>query len=164
MIDCDFFDKLEHIARIVRKNDQIFGGIQIILTGDFFQLPPVEKNGSGDCRMIFSTETWNSLIADNIYELKTIYRQNEPEFLALLGDLRSGNLSVHSLELLQGRINMTRDVLLPTDVVLLFSKKESVDKLNNEKLAMLKGEEHVYIAKDDGEPYILESYKVINSY
>lgn len=45
MVDGDFFQKLEKIARIVKKNDKPFGGIQLILSGDFLQLPPVCKKG-----------------------------------------------------------------------------------------------------------------------
>ena len=43
MIDAEYFDKLEAVARTVRKNDLPFGGIQVILCGDFLQLPPVAK-------------------------------------------------------------------------------------------------------------------------
>lgn len=45
MVDGDFFDKLEKVAQVVKKNSQPFGGIQLILSGDFFQLPPVSKAG-----------------------------------------------------------------------------------------------------------------------
>jgi ATP-dependent DNA helicase PIF1 len=43
MLSGEIFDKLEYIARKVRKNNQPFGGLQVILTGDFFQLPPVKS-------------------------------------------------------------------------------------------------------------------------
>lgn len=43
MIDADFFDKLEAVARSIKKNDRPFGGIHLILSGDFLQLPPVAK-------------------------------------------------------------------------------------------------------------------------
>ena len=46
MVDADFFDKMEAIARTIRKNRQPFGGIQLILCGDFLQLPPVTKDRS----------------------------------------------------------------------------------------------------------------------
>ena len=46
MVDADFFDKMEAVARTIRKNRQPFGGIQLILCGDFLQLPPVTKDRS----------------------------------------------------------------------------------------------------------------------
>lgn len=46
MVDADFFDKMESVARAIRKNRQPFGGIQLILCGDFLQLPPVTKDRS----------------------------------------------------------------------------------------------------------------------
>lgn len=46
MVDADLFDKLEAVARAVRKNQQVFGGIQLVMCGDFFQLPPVSKDGN----------------------------------------------------------------------------------------------------------------------
>ena len=46
MVDADFFDKMESVARTIRKNRQPFGGIQLILCGDFLQLPPVTKDRS----------------------------------------------------------------------------------------------------------------------
>lgn len=46
MVDADFFDKMEAVARTIRKNRQPFGGIQLILCGDFLQLPPVTKDHS----------------------------------------------------------------------------------------------------------------------
>lgn len=46
MVDADFFDKMESVARAIRKNCQPFGGIQLILCGDFLQLPPVTKDRS----------------------------------------------------------------------------------------------------------------------
>ena len=44
MVDADFFDKMDAVARMLRKNRQPFGGIQLILCGDFLQLPPVARD------------------------------------------------------------------------------------------------------------------------
>lgn len=61
MLDGRLFDKLEAVSRRVRGDDHCFGGIQVIVCGDFFQLPPVGigKNGVIYC---FESECWNSVI------------------------------------------------------------------------------------------------------
>ena len=54
MMDAELFDKLEELARKIRRDDRPFGGIQIILSGDFLQLPPI-----GDTKFCFESKSWN---------------------------------------------------------------------------------------------------------
>jgi ATP-dependent DNA helicase PIF1 len=79
MVDGDLFDKLEGIARALRNNGRPFGGIQLVITGDFFQLPPVpdhEKKGQG-VKFAFDAGTWATAIHHTI-GLTEVFRQKDP--------------------------------------------------------------------------------------
>lgn len=76
MVDGDLFDKLEGIARIVRGNGRPFGGVQLIITGDFFQLPPVPDSGRV-AKFAFDAATWNTSI-DHTIGLTQVFRQKDP--------------------------------------------------------------------------------------
>ena len=76
MVDGDLFDKLEAIARAIRNNGRPFGGIQLIITGDFFQLPPVPDSGRIS-KFSFDASTWNTSIEHTI-GLTQVFRQKDP--------------------------------------------------------------------------------------
>ena len=76
MVDGDLFDKLESIARAVRNNGRPFGGIQLVITGDFFQLPPVPDYGRV-AKFSFDAATWNTSIEHTI-GLTQVFRQKDP--------------------------------------------------------------------------------------
>jgi ATP-dependent DNA helicase PIF1 len=76
MVDGDLFDKLEKLARILRNNGRPFGGIQLVITGDFFQLPPVPDSGRM-ARFAFEADSWNTTIEHTI-RLTEVFRQRDP--------------------------------------------------------------------------------------
>ena len=76
MVDGDLFDKLEAIARQIRGNGRPFGGIQLIITGDFFQLPPVPDNNKV-AKFAFDAASWSTAI-DHTIGLHHVFRQKDP--------------------------------------------------------------------------------------
>jgi ATP-dependent DNA helicase PIF1 len=95
MLDGDLFDKLAHIARRFRKKEnKPFGGIQLIMTGDFFQLPPVTK--SGQPTFAFEAKSWGECI-DATVNLTKVFRQRDTEFIDMLNEMRFGELSRDSI-------------------------------------------------------------------
>jgi ATP-dependent DNA helicase PIF1 len=76
MVDGDLFDKLEAIARQIRNNARPFGGIQLVITGDFFQLPPVPEGGRA-AKFAFDASTWSTSIEHTI-GLHHVFRQKDP--------------------------------------------------------------------------------------
>ena len=76
MVDGDLFDKLEEIARNIRNNGRPFGGIQLVITGDFFQLPPVPDYGRVS-KFSFDAATWTTSIEHTI-GLTQVFRQKDP--------------------------------------------------------------------------------------
>lgn len=77
MVDGDLFDKLSQIGRIIRNNGRPWGGIQLVITGDFFQLPPVPDRDSRDSKFAFEAATWNTSI-DHTIGLTEVFRQKDP--------------------------------------------------------------------------------------
>lgn len=76
MVDGDLFDKLEAVARNIRNSGRPFGGIQLVITGDFFQLPPVPDYGKV-AKFSFDAATWNTSIEHTI-GLSQVFRQKDP--------------------------------------------------------------------------------------
>ena len=83
MVDGELFDKLEAIARTIRNNGRPFGGIQLVITGDFFQLPPVPDYSNRNAKFAFDAVTWNTSI-DHTIGLTQVFRQKDPGRTALL--------------------------------------------------------------------------------
>ena len=76
MVDGDLFDKLEAIAKTIRSSGRPFGGIQLVITGDFFQLPPVPDYGK-QAKFAFDAGTWSTAIEHTI-GLTQVFRQKDP--------------------------------------------------------------------------------------
>jgi ATP-dependent DNA helicase PIF1 len=74
MLDGDLFDKLETVARTLRKGHEPFGGIQLIVTGDFFQLPPVAKSSA--VKFAFEADTWKQAVK-HTFNLNKVFRQSD---------------------------------------------------------------------------------------
>lgn len=80
MVDGDLFDKLSQIGRTIRNNGRPWGGIQLVITGDFFQLPPVPDYGDNkkrESKFAFDATTWNTSI-DHTIGLTQVFRQKDP--------------------------------------------------------------------------------------
>jgi ATP-dependent DNA helicase PIF1 len=95
MVDAELFDKLENIARQLRNNGRPFGGIQLIITGDFFQLPPVPDSGKV-AKFAFDAGTWNTTIEYTI-GLHHVFRQKDPGTYICLFIAPSMLIIVHSI-------------------------------------------------------------------
>ena len=142
MVEGNYFKKLEHVARSVKNNDKPFGGIQLIMVGDFFQLPPVVKKGDKERRFAFETSAWTRCVQLNI-ELTQVKRQSDARLVEVLTRLRRGHCSMEDAELLaETRThNVARNGIVPTK---LFTHTDDVSTLNKKELAKCEGEERKY--------------------
>jgi ATP-dependent DNA helicase PIF1 len=147
MMSPDLLSLLNTVGQLVRKSPLYpFGGIQVILVGDFAQLPPVikddDKNGTP---LLFETDIWRAL-GMTICPLTQIVRQADPVFQKVLDEIRLGNLSDESLQVLLDRQSQGWDDLKikPT---LLFSRRTDVDMVNMVNFKALKGNTYTYDVK-----------------
>ncbi|OZJ06814.1 hypothetical protein BZG36_00001, partial [Bifiguratus adelaidae] len=143
MVDGGLFDKIEQIAREVRGIEAPFGGIQIVLAGDFFQLPPVDK--SGGARLTFEAESWKSVVRYTI-ALKKIFRQKNSEFAHMLNELRLGTPSPYTIETFK---KLSRKPLGDFEPTRLFALRSQVENANSSRLASLPGKEYHFTSLDE---------------
>ena len=156
MLDCELFEKLEFIARSIRSNQQPFGGIQIVLCGDFLQLPPVNKDQAA--KFVFESPLFESMVSLRI-SLSQVFRQSDDSFVKMLGELRVGVVSNLSKMSLSSCVNKKIDIangIIPTK---LCSIKNEVETENLSRLNALPGQEVSYVAIDSGDKFALESFK-----
>ncbi|XP_041886393.1 ATP-dependent DNA helicase PIF1 [Corvus kubaryi] len=145
MVDGKFFDKLEAVARAVRKRDEPFGGIQLIICGDFLQLPPVCK-ANEETKFCFQAKSWRKCIHINM-ELTEVRRQTDKTFVSLLNAIRLGRCTEEvTRQLMQTAAHRSeRDGILATR---LCTHKDDVEITNERRLHQLPGEVHVFEALD----------------
>eukprot|EP00929_Paragymnodinium_shiwhaense_P041516 TRINITY_DN21553_c0_g1_i1.p1 TRINITY_DN21553_c0_g1~~TRINITY_DN21553_c0_g1_i1.p1 ORF type:complete len:641 (-),score=158.75 TRINITY_DN21553_c0_g1_i1:9-1931(-) len=153
MMSKALFELLEFIGRGVRDardKKKSFGGLQLCLCGDFFQLPPVAKRGcpADESRFCFESPLWAECI-DHCIELTHIYRQKDPQLVDLLWQVRFNKASEEAIKLLEhlSRPLEALNGILPTK---LYSTNASVDAINRERLEQLQGEKVAFRAQDGG--------------
>lgn len=144
-------DMVDQIARQVRGEDIPFGGIQIILCGDFFQLPPVTRGEQPPASFVVSSNAWEELDPVVCY-LDEQHRQNDDQFLEILTALRAGDVRRRHAEALLAR--QSKDVGPATE---LHTTNVDVDAINARALAELPGEEHTYHAVTTGKAGYVEN-------
>jgi ATP-dependent DNA helicase PIF1 len=138
MLSPELFDKLEHMAKVLRLCDLPFGGIQLILSGDFFQLPVVKSS-----YFCFESESWDQCI-NHIINLDEIIRQNDPIFQKCLNEVRIAQLSKETISILEHceKTDLTNEFgIKPTRI---YPINKSVDKINSKELSKIKSEHYEY--------------------
>lgn len=147
MVDADYFTKIEAVARQVRRNEKPFGGIQLILCGDFLQLPPVNSRGSENQKhFCFQSPAWASCV-QSTFELQTVHRQSDPEFVSLLNLLRIGRVTdeVEARLMATSKQRIEKNGILATQ---LCSHTKEVNLINQNKLEQLEGKVTTFDAQD----------------
>lgn len=148
-------DMVDEACRLVRKKpDTPFGGIQLIMSGDFFQLPPINRGDSRAGGFVVHSQAWKELDPTICY-LQEQHRQDDEELLGILNALRGGDVRRHHAEQLLARV----DQLPPEDMVIteLHTVNIDVDKLNTVKLATLEGDELFYTQVTTGSESYVEN-------
>lgn len=148
-------DMVDKVCRAFKRNDLPFGGLQVILSGDFFQLPPVCKNGEDDS-FINTSNAWQDMDIQICY-LSEQYRQQDNDFLHILNDIRAGEIQDKSLELLSGRFN--RETTLKITPTKLYTHNVDVDAINNLELDKINHKQKTFKMHCKGDPRLVETLK-----
>jgi len=140
MMSSFIFDLLNNIGKIVRNNNSVFGGIQIILSGDFFQLPPINK----ESLFCFESKIFNECF-DTIINLTKIFRQNDNKYKKILLNMRKGLISKNTIELLNSKIIKENSEINNCDnIVRLVPTKKKANDINFKFLNSIKDKKYIY--------------------
>ncbi len=148
-------DLIEQILRSFKRNNEPFGGIQIILCGDFFQLPPVARVGEKSSQFAYKAQSWQNLNLKICY-LEEQHRQNDIDYLAILNAIRANDMNEKLGEILRLRLNKKINLIGPTK---LYSHNIDVDKENERELAKLPSEAIEYYMNDKGREKVVATLK-----
>ncbi len=134
MMSMKMFNVLDQIGKEIRMNNRPFGGIQIVLACDFYQLPPVENpNDSESGQFCFESKNWYNIFPlENHIVLTKIFRQTDLEYIKILNEVRTGELSEESIQTLNTYLKRTYDEKEHNGIALtrLFPTRNRVDALN----------------------------------
>ena len=138
MLSAEMLDLIDAVFKLVKNNKLSFGGVQLIVIGDFLQLPPVSKDEASPASFAFESQAWIDAEFETVF-LEKVYRQTDKQFLAELSNIRIGN---------PGNIQS-----YPTSdkATRLFALNRLADAYNYEKLRALKTPSKYFEAVDSGE-------------
>lgn len=147
------FDMIDEVCRRVRKNDRPFGGIQVIVSGDFFQLPPINRSSSRQGGFVITSSVWQDLDPTICY-INEQHRQDDDELLEILNAMRAGDLRRGHVEKLLSRVDQTPD---DENITELHTINRDVDYINERKLDVLPGETTEYTQTTTGSANYVDS-------
>jgi ATP-dependent DNA helicase PIF1 len=144
MMSQKIFEILDHIGRAVRKDKRPFGGLQVIFSGDFYQLPPVDDKQNEDpaaSAFCFESPDWSPTFPV-IVQLKKIFRQTDQVYTGILNQIRVGKLFKSALDTLTPHIGKTLpSTFIPT---ILLPRRRDAELINAAELEKLPSEKKTY--------------------
>lgn len=167
MLTPETLSMVDRVCRQIKQNLEPFGGIQVVLAGDFFQLPPVVKRENQDNaqtklmkesspRFAYGASAWKELNPFVCY-LTGQYRQDDADFLALLSAIRRNAFSIDHVHHIEAR--KTRPQAVPENAPKLFTHNADVDRINDEILAKLPDEPHGFPMSAHGPDALVAALK-----
>ncbi len=147
-------DMVDEICRVVRKIDKPFGGIQLIMSGDFFQLPPINRGDSRAGGFVVNSKVWDELDPVICY-IDEQYRQDDKELIDILNSIRAGEVNREHAEKLLARVNVKPDG--DELVTELHTVNVDVDRINDAMLDTLSGNELFYSQSTTGNKNYVDS-------
>ncbi|KAK3107653.1 hypothetical protein FSP39_019224 [Pinctada imbricata] len=165
MLSSKVLKQIEYVCRGVRKKEKYFGGMQVVLSGDFYQLQPVKTELYGDFGQPCFQVAWFDDVFPHRIKLNVIYRQSEVKLIKAVHELETGHLSEETNILkMQDTVplmkSLSRD--LPpgqlVNAVHLFSRNVDVLLFNKNKLEQLHGQLHTFVSEDEGSKHYIDKF------
>ncbi|HZM63692.1 MAG TPA: AAA family ATPase, partial [Candidatus Saccharimonadales bacterium] len=141
-------DMVDEIMRGVRENSEPFGGLQVVLCGDFFQLPPVNRKDSRQGSFVTCSNVWLQGNFEVCYLEKQFRQSDDDQYAAILNGIRKGVLTRSQLDALQARAQAVDDPFATRTHLLTVNV--DVEEANERQLAELDGELHEYRMETSG--------------
>lgn len=162
-------DLIEKIIKKIKNSEEVFGGMQVVFCGDFFQLPPVRRSYEPEVFFAYHSQTWQNLNLKVCY-LSEQHRQNDLDYLKVLNSIRENNISTEVTSLLQSRFCQSSDLaskkVLPDvkqnekkEPTKLYSHNKNVDSENEIELQKLSGKVFEYEMQSHGRKNLVEALK-----
>ncbi len=149
-------DLVDEIARFFKRSDKPFGGMQVILCGDFFQLPPISRKGEESAQFAYHSDSWKNLDLKICY-LEEQHRQSDKEYLEVLNAIRDNTVSETILDRLRSRY--MKKPTGTTEPTKLYTHNIDVDAENIRELDKLPGEIFEYQMSGKGKENIVATIK-----
>lgn len=146
MLNATYFDKLNQIAKTIRNcKTKAFGGMQVILVGDFAQIPPIMPKADPTQKVLskvesqyaFQTPTWRELKLTMIKLCKNFRQQNDDQFASFLHEIRMGNMTTKEEEIIRSRDISRKGNTVPDNATKIFSYRNDVLRTNQQELAKI---------------------------
>lgn len=154
MLSGDVLSMVDRVMREVRRDSRAFGGVQVIFSGDFFQLPPITRGGR-DSTFAFEGSAWRAAMPLTCY-LTSQFRQEDENYLGLLQRMRRGEFTDEDAEMLSGQ---TKGLDSMGEIPLLFTHNMDVDALNQKKLNELPTAMRSFKMETEGNTLVVEGLK-----
>lgn len=155
MLHARQLDMIERIARTFKRNEAPFGGMQVILCGDFFQLPPIAEMGTKN-QFVDQSEAWKMLDIKICY-LTEQFRQSDTKLTTILNEIRNNSVSESTMEYFRSRYKKGFDeTISPTK---LYTHNENVDSINEAELGKLSSDTEVYTMSSRGNDTLIQALK-----
>ncbi len=157
MVRADMLDAVDRSLKLNRGSKRPFGGVRIILSGDLHQLPPVVRGEEADIlrqryggAYFFSAPGFRE--GDfTLLALKHVFRQSDPKFLALLGALRQGRLTLPDAALIASRVTGRSAIEASETHIVLTPNNAKANRINDARLGELVTRQRTFEAKVDGQ-------------
>ena len=149
MLSLKLFNVLNAIGKAVRNNPNPFGGIQLVFSGDFFQLPPVgDKDETDTQRFCFESDDWNAVFRPQCQiQLIKIFRQTDEIYSTILNQIREGKIRRKSNDLILQYVGRPFAANLVAEPTKLFPTRVKVENINNTKMSALQSDEKEFKIK-----------------
>ncbi len=131
-------DLIEEILRAFKGNSLPFGGIQVVLCGDFFQLPPVSRFGEPEARFVYHSSAWHKAKLKVCY-LNEQYRHKNDKTISILNSIRANTVDA-DVRLELDKVHVSKKKKIGLEPTRLFTHNADVDDINNQALAEIPGE------------------------
>jgi len=156
MVRADTLDYIDTVLRQVKGSARPFGGVQLLMIGDLFQLPPVYEKDWPVLRNFYKGPYFFDSLAFQkfpvlTFELTQVYRQKDPVFVEILNSIRNGYANNEMLDKLNAHYNPNLNANWLKDYVTLSTHNQLVNEINQQRLMELDGEAHTFKATVTGD-------------